>query len=172
MKSFYLLTFILVAASFNAQACPEDLAVGNPVNYVHLQKEQIDGDWDFFNTLTTADNLIMDVVATATEEAHRISFRVTDSNLPNRYYLYLVEIVYSITTKVFLRVENFQRRRLYDDATLAADSDTIEADLWGAALTGTAADTTCCVYKLEYIHFYYLFTNYFKDGRGSTGWVC
>ena len=183
MKTIYLATIAFVLATLNTQACPEDIAVGNPINYAHLMKEQIDSDWDFFNVKTEiqARSMRVQIDAGTGDEIHWISYVMEDSNLPTRMYLYMVEIVYDATTKVLKEVRKFQRKRITGVNTniqeenlffygyLTAVAPDTDAFLATAALNGLT--DTCCQEKLEYIYFYYLFTNYFKDGRGSVGWA-
>ena len=179
MKTIYLATIAFVLATLNTQACPEDIAVGNPINYAHLMKEQIDSDWDFFNVKTEIldKNMRVQVDAGTGEEIHWIYYVVRDSNMPARDYLYMADVVYDATTKVLKEVRKFQRKRFY--GVNLTDAEEVNLFFQGAigtdAFLATAAlnglTQTCCQEKLEYIHFYYLFTNYFKDGRGSVGWA-
>ena len=168
MKTF--LVFVTIAAFLAPtmqQNCPQDPQVGNPINYVHLFKEQTDLDWDFYNTKTTYELVYQEVVALAGgAERHRIVFRVTNSNLPVRSWLYMVDIRYDANDFIS-QIDRLARVRS-DPAT---DLAVVNA-FFGIALAALPAPGNCCLAKLEYINFYYLFTNYYKDGQGLTQPAC
>ena len=171
VNSFVLIVVVALFATTNAQACPEDVAVGNPINYAHLFKEQIDSDWSFFNASTTC--VIKDQELDATGLIESTVFFCQDSNLPVRTWMYMVEVTKLASGQV-TSVNSFARVRV-DPAANVANTATAVAFLptpaaaivVTAGMTPDAADT-CCRLKLEYDFYHYLAVNYYKDGRGET----
>ena len=156
------------------QQCPQDPRVGNPINYVHLFKEQTDLHFDFYNTRTTfslvyQDNVVLATAGVTTGSRQRIVIRITDSNLPVRSWLYMVEIRYDANGFV-AQIDRFGKIR--SDAVAATDLAKIRAFFNDATITVAATAGNCCLAKLEYINFYYLFANYYKNGQGLTQPAC
>ena len=151
------------------QSCPQDPQVGNPINYVHLFKEQTDLDWDFYNTKTTYQLTYQEVInLAASYTRHRIVFRVTNSNLPVRVWLYMVDIRYDPNSFIY-QIDKLARVR--SDSVAANDLALVRAFFNDAAIV-LPTPGNCCLAKLEYINFYYLFANYYKDGLGLTQPAC
>ncbi len=151
------------------QSCPQDPQVGNPINYVHLFKEQTDLDWDFYNTKTTYQLTYQEVISLpASYTRHRIVFRVTNSNLPVRVWLYMVDIRYDPNSFIY-QIDKLARVR--SDSVPANDLALVRAFFGDATIT-LPTPGNCCLAKLEYINFYYLFANYYKDGLGLTQPAC
>ena len=156
------------------QTCPQDPKVGNPINFVHLFKEQTDLHFDFYNTRTTfslvyQDNLVLATAGVTTGNRQRIVIRITDANLPVRSWLYMVEITYDANGFVS-QVTRFGKIR--SDAVAATDLAKIQAFFNDTAIVVAATAGNCCLAKLEYINFYYLFANYYKNGLGLTQPAC
>ena len=159
---------ISLAPTFQ-QSCPQDPQVGNPINYVHLFKEQTDLDWDFYNTKTTSQLVYQDIVNLPLNNTrHRIAFRVSNSNLPVRIWLYLVDIRYDANGYIS-QIDKLSRVR--SDGTPINDQ-TILATFFNDPTLTLSTPGNCCLAKLEYINLYYLFTNYYKDGNGLTQPAC
>lgn len=171
MKTFVV--FVTIAAALMPtlqQSCPQDPQVGNPINYVHLFKEQTDLDWDFYNTKTTYQLVYQEVInLVGLARRHRIVFRVTNTNLPVRHWLYMVDIRYDANGFIN-QIDRLGRVR--SDNVIANDQVIVRAFFDDAGITLPAAPGNCCLAKLEYINFYYLFTNYYKDGQGLTQPAC
>ena len=169
MKANVLLLLATLAASHMAQTCPQDAKVGNPINYAHLFKETTDFHWDFYNTRTTPVLLFQDSANIATGGArHRIVFRVTDENLPKRNWLYMVNVRYD-ANNYLSQIDGYAKVR--SDGAAVTDTARIIA-FFGDNTISLAAPGNCCLAKLEYINFYYLFAQYYKDGSGLTKPAC
>ena len=175
MKTLLLfVTFALISMPTFAQTCPQDPKVGNPINFVHLFKEQTDLHFDFYNTKTSyslvyQDNIALTAATLSLGSRQRIVFRITDSSLPVRAWLYLVDIRYDVNGFIS-QIDRFGKVR--SDAVVANDQAKVQAFFNDATITLNATAGNCCLAKLEYINFYYLFANYYKNGLGLTQPAC
>lgn len=175
MKTILLfVSFALLALPTLQQTCPQDPKVGNPINYVHLFKEQTDLHFDFYNTKTSyalvyQDNTVQTVATVNTGSRQRIVFRITDNSLPVRSWLYMVNIRYDVNGFI-AQIDAFAKIR--STVVAAADLALIQAFFNDATIVVAATAGNCCLAKLEYINFYYLFANYYKNGLGLTQPAC
>ena len=170
MKTFLLFaTIAAVLTPTMQQSCPQDPQVGNPINYFHLFKEQTDSDWNFYNTKTTQKLVYQQIIPLAGGvERHIIVFRLTDSNMPTREWLYMVDIRYD-ANKFIAQID--RQAKIRSNGVSAADTTKLQKFFDDATITlPTPGD--CCLAKLEYINFYYLFANYYKDGQGLSQPSC
>ena len=169
MRTFVLLSSIVtLLATIHSQSCPQDPIVGNPINYVHLFKEQTDSDWNFYNTQTVDSLVYMDSVVTAGITVQRIVLRITNSNLPVRQWLYMVQVTYDVN--LFISQITYLGR-VRSTGVAATDLTLIRAFFNDVTIVLATAGT-CCLSKLEYINFYYLFSNYYKNGLGTNQPTC
>ena len=175
VNSLILLVVAALISQTNGQACPEDIAVGNPINYSHLFKEQIDADWSFFNAHTTCVPKAQSLDATGLIES--LVFFCQDTNLPVRTWMYAIEVTHLASGQI-ASVNSFHRLRVTIDPAGVATTAATLADIllpnktaaftFTDSMTAVEATAGCCQYKLEYIYYHYLYVNYFKDGNGST----
>ena len=172
--SLLFVTLALIMAPTMQQTCPQDPKVGNPINFVHLEKEQTDLHFDFYNTKTSfalvfQDNTAQVVNAINVGSRQRIAIRITDSSLPVRAWLYMVDIRFD--SNFFIsQIDRFGKIR--SDGVVANDQAKIQAFFNDATIVVNAAAGNCCLAKLEYINFFYLFANYYKNGLGLTQPAC
>ena len=172
MKAIFLLTLIAFIQMTSQQLCPTDPKVGNPINFVHLFKEQTDLHFDFYNTKTTFSLVYQQNVAASTGTTsstvtqQRIAIRITDSSLPVRSWLYMVDISYD--TNGFIQQINKQGKIR---STGTNDQAIVQA-FFGDNTVTLGAAANCCLAKLEYINFYYLFSQYYKNGLGANQPAC
>ena len=153
----------LTLASTTQQSCPQDPKVGNPINYLHLFKEQTDLHWDFYNTKTSYTLVYQQEIPLASNaKQHRIVFRITDNNLPVRQWLYIVDVKYD-GNGFISQVGTFAKIR--SDGVLNTDQNILRI-VFGDNNIALPTPGNCCLAKLEYINFYYLFAHYYKDGNG------
>ena len=175
MKTFLLFAAIaLITVPTMQQTCPQDPKVGNPINFVHLFKEQTDLHFDFYNTKTSyallfQDNTVLTAATLSLGSRQRIVFRITDSALPLRAWLYMVEIRFD-TNSFISQIDRFGKVR--SDGVAANDLAKIQAFFADTTIVVSATPGNCCLAKLEYINFYYLFANYYKNGLGLTQPAC
>ena len=170
MKASVLLLLAALTASALAQTCPQDAKVGNPINYAHLFKEQTDFNWDFYNTRTASALIFQDSTNIPIGGSrHRIVFRVSDDNLPKRAWLYMVNVRYDANAYLS-QIDGYAKVR--SDGSNITDLPRIMAFFSDTSITLAAAPGNCCLAKLEYINFYYLFAQYYKDGSGLTKPAC
>ena len=163
------LVLALTTNIISPQSCPQDPRVGNPINYVHLFKEQNDLNWDFYNTKTTYTLVYMEKkTLLANTYRNRIVFRLIDNNLPSRQWLYLIDIRYD-ANEFILQIDKFAKIR--SDGVPANDLAIVRAFFNDATIV-LPIPGNCCLAKLEYINFYYLFANYYKDGSGIEKPAC
>ena len=169
MKTYLLfVTIATMLAPTMQQSCPQDPQVGNPINYAHLFKEQTDLHWDFYNTKTDVELVYQEVIALGGGgERHRIAFRITDTNLPVRQWLYMVDIRYDANNFID-QIDRLAKIR--SNGTTGFD-ETLLQNFFDAGIT-LPTPGNCCLAKLEYINFYYLFTHYYKDGLGLNQPAC
>lgn len=172
--SLLFVTLALIALPTMQQTCPQDPKVGNPINFVHLFKEQTDLHFDFYNTKTSyglvfQDNLPTTAGTVSTGARQRIVFRITDSSLPVRAWLYMVQIRFDANSFIS-QIDEFGKIR--SDGVVANDQAKIQAFFNDTTIVVSANAGNCCLAKLEYINFYYLFTNYYKNGLGLTQPAC
>ena len=161
MKFFVAL---LVASSALAlvgtDECPKTAQVGNYINYLHLFKEETDNLWNFYNANTVATLVYQNVAA----PNHKVAFQVVDSNrqAPRTWYYYVWATFK--TNEVLESVYKFGK--FSDKGTTINNS--ILKEFFELATAPTLATINCydSVIKLEYIYFYYMFTNYYKNGLG------
>lgn len=172
--SLLFVTLALLTVPTMQQTCPQDAKVGNPINFVHLFKEQTDLHFDFYNTktgysLVFQDNVAQTVNAINVGSRQRIVFRITDSSLPVRAWLYMVDIRYD--SNFFIsQIDRFGKIR--SDGVVATDQTKVQAFFNDPAIVLSNTAGNCCLAKLEYINFYYLFANYYKNGLGLTQPAC
>lgn len=175
MKTLLLFVVLaMVTLPTMQQTCPQDPRVGNPINYVHLFKEQTDSDFDFYNTKTTfslvfQDNTVQTTNNVTTGSRQRIVIRITNSNLPVRSWLYITNIRYDTNNFIF---QIDQSAKIRSTGVAATDLALIQAFFADPTIVVAGAPGTCCLAKLEYIYFYYLFTNYYKNGLGLSQPLC
>lgn len=175
MKALLLIAALaMITLPTMQQTCPQDPRVGNPINYVHLFKEQTDLHFDFYNTKTTfalvfQDNTAQTVNNVGTGSRQRIVIRITDTNLPVRSWLYLTNIRYDANGFIYQIDESAKIRSTNVAAT---DLALIQAFFGDATIVVNATAGNCCLAKLEYINFYYLFANYYKNGLGLSQPAC
>ena len=169
MKSLLYVLLALIPSLISTQSCPQDPRVGNPINYVHLFKEQNDLNWDFYNTKTNYTLVYMDRVnLLANTYKNRIVLRLIDTNLPSRQWLYLIDIRYDANDFI-LQIDKFAKIR--SDGVAANDLAIVKA-FFSDLTIALPVPGNCCLAKLEYINFYYLFANYYKDGSGINKPAC
>lgn len=170
MNTSILLLALSALAHLNlGQSCPQDSNIGSPINYVHLFKEQTDIDWDFYNTKTTNSLVYQDSInLTGGATMQRIAFRITDSTLPVRQWLYLVNIRYDANAFIS-HIDRFAKIR--SDGNTTNDTDILQIFFNDFDIL-LPAPGNCCLAKLEYINFYYLFAQYYKDGNGLIKPAC
>lgn len=175
MKTFLLFVSIaLLSNAASAQTCPQDPKVGNPINFAHLFKEQTDLHFDFYNTKTSyalvyQDNIQLTAATLSLGSRQRIVFRITDASLPIRSWLYMVDIRFDVNGFIS-QIDRFGKVR--SDGITANDLARIQAFFADTTIAIAATAGNCCLAKLEYINFYYLFANYFKNGLGLTQPAC
>lgn len=175
MKTLLLfVSLALMSMPTLQQTCPQDPKVGNPINYVHLFKEQTDLHFDFYNTKTSyglvyQDNTALTAATLTLGARQRIVFRITDNTLPIRAWLYAVEIRYDANGFI-AQIDRFGKIR--SDAVVANDQAKLQAFFADATIVLAPTAGNCCLAKLEYINFYYLFANYYKNGLGLTQPAC
>jgi len=179
MKAFLLLAVVAIFQPTMQQTCPQDPRVGNPINYAHLFKEQTDQHFDFYNTKTTLSlvyqqNIVLSTTATPTAPAvvtgsqQRIAIRITDSNLPVRSWLYMIDITYDTNGLV----QQISRQAKIRSTNVVATDQALIQGFFGDATIILATPGNCCLAKLEYINFYYMFSQYYKNGLGATQPAC
>jgi len=176
MKAVYLLVAVALFQLTSQQACPQDPKLGNPINYVHLFKEQTDVHFDFYNTKTTfsllyqqninSNNGNTNVLSTGTQQ--RIVIRITDSSLPVRSWLYMIDIKYD-TNGLMNQID--RQAKLRSNGTAASDLALVR-NFFGDNTITLGAASNCCLAKLEYINFYYMFAQYYKNGQGAIQPAC
>lgn len=180
MKQIFLLATIFALSGLTRQEnCPIVPVVGNAINFTHLFKEQSDTDFNFLNDETTA-TLMVQVVATETVNgdvngnAHHIVFKLENSRLPARTWYYMVEAKF-LSNGSLHEITKFTRIRQRSGVTDATINTFIDVFFEATAaeiaaltynLQTATAITGCCFYKLDYVNFYYMFTEYFNVGRG------
>lgn len=175
MKTLLLfVTLAALAMPTFAQTCPQDPKVGNPINFAHLFKEQTDLHFDFYNTKTSyalvyQDNIALTAATLSLGSRQRIVFRITDSSLPIRSWLYMVDIRFDVNGFIN-QIDRFGKVR--SDGVATADQAKIQAFFADPTIFVSAVAGNCCLAKLEYINFYYLFANYYKNGLGLTQPAC
>ena len=158
-----------VSLSTAALSCPQDPHMGNPINFTHLIKEQNDSHWNFYNTKTAVSLLYQDSVSTTNVGSRqRIVFKVTDSSQPVRAWLYMVEIRYD-TNSYISQIDRYGKVRSVEATN---DAQRIMAFFGDNSMSIPAAPGNCCLAKMEYINFHYLFTNYYKGGLGMEKADC
>ena len=172
MKAVCLVALVALLQLTSQQSCPTDPKVGNPINFVHLFKEQTDLHFDFYNTKTSLSLVYQQNVAAAnsttpsTGTQQRIVIRITDSSLPVRSWLYMVDITYD--TNGFIQQINRQGKI----RSTGTNDQTIVQAFFGDNTITLGAAANCCLAKLEYINFYYLFSQYYKNGLGANQPAC
>ncbi len=95
--------------------------------------------------------------------------RITNSALPVRSWLYLVDIRFDANNFIS---QIDRQGKIRSDAVAAADLARIQAFFGDATIVVAPTAGNCCLAKLEYINFYYLFANYYKNGLGLTQPAC
>ncbi len=156
---------VLIAATISQPLCPRSKEVGNFLNYLHLFKEEADTLLSFYNAKTSVEVIFTSSVLTGTITDHRVVFRVTDTNIPRRIWIYAVWVKLN-SQMVIESVVNFMKFRYLDDPTTI---DIVTQLFRAPAAVTLAPVTTDCflpVIKLEYDYFYYMFANYYKNGDG------
>lgn len=175
MKTFFVLVAIaLMAHSTKQQNCPEVPGVKSPINYLHLFKSQADTDFNFFDESTTA-SLVYEletdiVIGTAAGKKLQTVLKVVVDQQPQRTFYYFVEANFNANGSLN-EIVKFTRIRDKDDATVDTDMEAYALAFFNTPAANqpvTFAPIDCCLLKLEYINFYYLYSNYYNEGRGKS----
>ena len=156
---------LLIAATFAQPLCPRSKEVGNFINYLHLFKEEADTLLSFYNAKTNVEVLFNTPATLAGATDHKVLFKVTDTNVPKKVWIYAVWAKLN-SSQVILDIVNFMKFRYINDA----DVNSIASELFKIPVVVGAPLTTKCftsVIKLEYDYFYYMFANYYKNGLGE-----
>ncbi len=170
MKTFVVLVAIaLMAHQTKQDCCPEVDGVKSAINYLHLFKSQADSDFNFYD-ITTSVELVYENEADVTINSvvfKRLQtvLKVTVSGQPQRIFYYMQEALFNSNGSLN-KVEKFTRIREKEGFT-ATDAQTYATAFFGDGAV-TFAAVTCCLMKMEYINFYYLYSNYYADGRGKS----
>lgn len=177
MKAVYILVAVALLQLTSQQTCAQDPKVGSPINYVHLFKEQTDLHFDFYNTKTTFSLLYQQNVnaanngnagTTSNGSQQRIVMRITDSTLPVRSWLYMIDIKYDANGLI---TQIDRQGKIRSNGTSSSDLALVQ-NFFGDNTITLGAAANCCLAKLEYINFYYLFSQYYKNGQGATQPAC
>ncbi len=156
---------LLIAAAFAQPLCPRSKEVGNFINYVHLFKEEADTLLSFYNAKTSVAVLYSSSILTGTVTDHRVVFRVTDSNIPRRTWIFAVWVKLN-AQQVIEEVVNFMKFRYISDPDTIAIANDLFKNQVTVTLTNVTGNCFLSVIKLEYDYFYYMFANYYKNGDG------
>ena len=174
--------------SLPRNSCTTDRDVGNPVNFLHIFQESNAHLWDF-NNFKTDFAFLGQFITPHSDRVHQTNsyaFLVKDSEiLPPVNYLFLVEALFTsgsgsspLTLKRINKLGRF---------AVGAHSEVVQiaSNFFGSVVEGledfltnvTTFDNSArpqgarevnkgCspLTKLEFAYFYYMFTNYYKDG--------
>lgn len=170
MKTFFVLVAItLMAHNTIQQNCPEVPGVKSPINYLHLFKSQADSDFNFFDestTVTLEHEVETDItVGTTALKRMQTVLKVVVDQQPQRTFYYLIEANFN-TNGSLNEIVKFTRVR--DKNNTIADIQAYANDFFTLGAVPTFATVDCCLMKLEYINFYYLYSNYYNEGRGTS----
>ena len=177
MKTFVVLVAIaLMAHQTKQDCCPEVDGVKSAINYLHLFKSQADSDYNFYDISTKVEliyenetqNVVVDGVS---YNQMQTILKVTVDGNPVRVFYYMQEALFN-TNGSLASVVKFTRVRLKEGMTQDTDVVNYANSFFntGTAITSTILNTVtaCCLMKMEYINFYYLYSNYYADGRGNS----
>ena len=179
MKTFVVLVAIaLMAHQTKQDCCPEVDGVKSAINYLHLFKSQADSDYNFYDISTKVELIYEDsrdiVVDGVTFDQMQTILKVTVDGNPTRIFYYMHEALFNSNGSL-ASVVKFTRIRLKEGMTQDADVVAYANAFFNIVAPRTplvAADlntvTACCLMKMEYINFYYLYSNYYADGRGNS----
>ena len=164
---------LLIASSALAltspDECPKTAQVGNYINYLHLFKEETDNLWNFYNANTEAFLFYHTIIAVASnppETHHKVLLKLVDTNRQApRTWFYMIWAVLN-ENSVLKNVSKFGK---FSDKGATAN-DLLFNTFFQVVTNMPTVKIDCYekVIKLEYINFYYLFTNYYKNGLGET----
>ena len=169
IKTIRLFVALTILTSALAQRCPRLKSVGNPINYLHLFKEEADTQLSFFNAKTEVDV----VYQTFVNNEYKVAFKVTDNNYPTRIWLYLVWARFN-NDQIITDIVNYARfpflpaDPINPDVPSQTPNESLLRSFFQLAANPTLTSIPCSnkVIKLEYDYFYYMFANYYKTGLG------
>ena len=173
-KTTFALCVLAIASGVSAQPlCPRSPDVGNYINYLHLFKEEADTLLNFYNAKTLVEAFYEDITTVGSTRHHKIAFRVTDSNYPQKTWIFAVWAKLD-SNDVLLDIYNFTKfRSLPDDLgnpvviLQRPNAEYLKSFfILGALPTFLNINCSLSVIKLEYMYFYYMFANYYKNGSG------
>ena len=169
LKTIKLAFGLMLLSCCLAQRCPRLKSIGNPVNYLHLFKEEGDTHFSFLNAKTEVDV----VFQTFTSGDYKVAFKLTDTNYPPRVWLYLVWAKFN-GDQIITDIVNYGRFRFLPADPTNADiasqtpNESLLKSFFQLASLPTLVSFSCNnkVIKMEYDYFTYMFANYYKTGLG------
>lgn len=174
MKTFVVLVAIaLMAHQTKQDCCPEVDGVKSAINYLHLFKSQADSDFNFYDITTTVE-LVSQVeedypvgATTFTHKQLQTVLRVTVDGQPERVFYYMQEALFNLNGSLdkIVKFTRVRRKEGFDETNVVAYAN---AFFNPTTTIAAFAVVPCCLMKMEYIYFYYLFSNYYTDGRGNS----
>ncbi len=190
-KIIGVLTILAICSGISSNQCPRDEEVGNPISWAKIFCYEKDWEWDYYNVNTQHPEKKYFIYHESVdlgggEFRHVIIYKITqkpDSG-GERSYFYVNDVVFD-ANEIFQRTLGYARVKAFKSNLKTVK--TINKIIKNSTSTTTPPvniddlllDKTSAITELEFgacndwvrlekVYFEYLFTNYYKQGKGKT----